>query len=94
MKRLSFDKLGLALIGLGFWCLLVALIYEHDRNNEWIDIDSIHNPINYEYVVETAFNNGNIPIDSVTQAMFNERYCDGNTPAQLHDIYVNRFGNK
>lgn len=35
--------------------------------------NSIYNPDNQPYVLEVAFNLG-IPIDSVSQAQFNERY--------------------
>lgn len=35
--------------------------------------DSIHNPSNAAYVVEVAFNLG-IPVDSVTQEQFDDRY--------------------
>lgn len=35
--------------------------------------NSIHNPRNQEYVIETAFDNGITPKE-VTQKQFNERY--------------------
>lgn len=35
--------------------------------------DNIHNPDNQEFVVEVAFNLG-IPVEKVTQGMFDERY--------------------
>ena len=51
--------------------------------------DNVKNPDNHEFVVETAFNCGDIPLDSVTQEMFDIRYNKGYTPAQLHDMYMN-----
>jgi len=47
--------------------LLLVLLYTV------IWADNIHNPDNEEYVVEVAFNL-DIPVDSVTQEQFNQRY--------------------
>ena len=37
--------------------------------------DAVDNPNNWEYVIEVAFNL-DIPVDSVTQEQFNERYIN------------------
>lgn len=43
-----------------------------DNHVSWEN--SISNPDNWDYVVETAFNNGEIPEVEVTQTQFNQRY--------------------
>ena len=88
MKKRSFKTLAIAI------CLYLGLCVIIGLNNRSGWEDSIKNPANHEYVVETAFNNGNIPLDQVTQDMFNERYCNGNSPAQLHEIWSNKFNTK
>ena len=47
--------------------------------------DNIRNPANHDFVVETAFN-CDLPLNKVTQEMFNIRYLKGYTPAQLADM--------
>lgn len=52
--------------------LFVTLVFWlNHKSKKWAN--SIKNPRNKEFVVETAFNL-NIPVDSVTQAQFDERY--------------------
>jgi len=48
-------------------------LYPLQETKQTIQSNSIEDPSNYEYVIETAFNLG-IPVDSVTQEQFNERY--------------------
>jgi len=43
--------------------------------NDTLSIDDIKHPYNEEFIVEVAFNL-DIPIDSVTQEQFNERYIN------------------
>jgi hypothetical protein len=41
-------------------------------------VDDVRNPDNHEFVVEVSFNNGDIPLNEVTQEMFNARYLSRN----------------
>jgi hypothetical protein len=54
-------------------CMAVMIVMAVINTRQWPD--SIHNPVNAEYVLEVAFNL-DIPVDSVTQEQFNNRYLN------------------
>jgi len=75
MKRFIEDflmhqwALFITIVVISFTIIVCVAIHNH---NQWED--NINNPANAEFVVEVAFNL-DIPVDSVTQIQFNERYC-------------------
>lgn len=63
--------------------VLISLLMSGCAITRWKD--SINNPVNEEYVIQTAMDYG-VPADSVTQQMFNVRYCNDNSPDQIVEI--------
>ena len=71
--------------------VLIILLISGCTITKWED--NINNPINEEYVIQTAMDY-DVPTDTVTQYMFNVRYCDDNSSAQIVEIIKKYKTNK
>jgi len=72
MKHIFTDKISRIVSGIVI-LFLIAFVIRCTVGVVQYDKDDIRNPDNAEFVVEVAFNL-DIPVDSVTQEQFNERY--------------------
>ena len=79
-ERRNQFKAFLGIVGIASILFGLVIIADIRSNNDYMDskpkvawADDVHNPENEEFVCEVAFNL-NIPMDSVTQEQFNERY--------------------